>query len=121
VQVVLEKLEQFGWPKELLFGIHMALEESISNAVRHGNKHDPEKRVHVVCELSSVCFSARICDEGSGYDPQEVPDCCQNENLEVPGGRGLALMRAYMDSVEHSDRGRCVTMTKCLPGESPRK
>jgi serine/threonine-protein kinase RsbW len=121
VRVVLEQLEKFGWPDEQLFGVHMALEESISNAVRHGNKHDPEKLVHVDCELSPSVFSARICDEGAGYDPQAVPDCCQTENLEIPGGRGLALIRAYMDSVEHSNQGRCVTITKYLHRASPRE
>ena len=114
VQEVLTTLADYGWSKELLFGVHMALEESITNAIRHGNKHDPTKRVHVECELSPNRFCARICDEGVGYDPQAVPDCCCPENLESPGGRGLALMRAYMDKVEHSNHGKCVTMEKVL-------
>lgn len=114
VQIVIDHLGGFGWSDKDLFGVHMALEESISNAVRHGNKHDPDKCVRVNCELSPHRFFAQICDEGSGYDPAAVPDCCQKENLEVPGGRGLALIRAYMDAVEFSDNGRCVTMEKYL-------
>lgn len=114
VQEVLEVLGGFGWSKEILFGVHMALEESISNAVRHGNKHDPSKSVHVECELSEKRFYARICDEGSGYDPNEVPDCCNQENLEIPGGRGLALIKAYMTSVEHRENGKCVILEKRL-------
>ncbi|QEG35253.1 ATP-binding protein [Bythopirellula goksoeyrii] len=114
VQEVLSVLEEFGWSKEILFGVHMALEESISNAVRHGNKHDPDKSVHVEGELSENRFYARICDEGSGYDPTEVPDCCDVENLEIPGGRGLALIKAYMTRVEHCENGKCVVLEKLL-------
>ena len=114
VQEILSALEGYGWGKEHLFGIHMALEESLSNAVRHGNKHDPNKQVYVDCELSPNRFYIKIRDEGAGYDPCKVPDCCADENLEIPGGRGLALMRAYMDRVELSDRGTCVVMEKVL-------
>jgi serine/threonine-protein kinase RsbW len=114
VQEMLTVLEDFGWSKEHLFGVHMALEESISNAVRHGNKHDPDKLVYVDSELSPKRFFVKIRDEGPGYDPCHVPDCCADENLEVPGGRGLALMRAYMNRVELADRGTCVVMEKVL-------
>ena len=114
VQEVLEKLQAFGWDNSTLFGIHMALEESISNAIRHGNKEDAAKKVLVECELEVARFWAKICDEGDGYDPGCVPDCTSPENLEQPGGRGLALIRAYMTSVEHSDCGCCVMMEKLL-------
>ena len=114
VQEVLTVLQSYGWSDQILFGVHMALEESISNAVRHGNKHDPSKSVHVECELSDKRFYARITDEGTGYDPAEVPDCCDAENLEIPGGRGLALIRAYMTRVEHCDHGKSVILEKVL-------
>jgi serine/threonine-protein kinase RsbW len=113
-QEILETLAGFAWSKEQLFGVQMALEEALSNAVRHGNKHDLAKYVHVDCELAPKRFYIRICDEGEGYNPCNVPDCCADENLEAPGGRGLALMRAYMTQVELSDCGRCVTMEKVV-------
>jgi serine/threonine-protein kinase RsbW len=115
IEETISVLQDYGWNKEELFGIRMALEESISNAVRHGNKHDPNKQVFVDCELSPQRFFIRVRDEGPGYNPCAVPDCCADENLEVPGGRGLALMRAYMDNVELSDNGRCVVMEKFRP------
>ena len=114
VQEVLLGLENLAWPKDQLFGVHMALEESISNAVRHGNQHDPEKKVHIDCEISEKRFFAKICDEGPGYDPDVIPDCCADENLEVPGGRGLALIRAYMTTVEHCEHGKCMVLEKLL-------
>ena len=111
---LLERLKELGWSEKVLFGIHMALEESISNAIRHGNKEDASKSVSVKCELSAKRFWAKVCDEGEGYDPGGVPDCKSPENLERPGGRGLELIRFYMTSVEHSDCGCCVTMERIL-------
>lgn len=118
VQKVLAGLTDLGWQQADLFGIHMALEESISNAIRHGNNEDPTKKVHVECQLSADRFWAKIRDEGEGYNPNAVPDCCSPENLEEPGGRGLALICAYMTSVEHSDCGKCLTMEKRLDESS---
>jgi len=114
VQDILGELQQLGWDDKVLFGVHMALEESISNAIRHGNKEDPQKKVLVECELDASRFWVKVCDEGEGYDPSEVPDCCSEENLEQPGGRGLALIRAYMTTVEHSKCGCCLMMEKLL-------
>lgn len=114
VESVLQELEAFGWQRCDLFGVHMALEESISNAIRHGNKQDLAKRVEVECRLSPERFWVRVCDEGEGFVPEAVPDCCAPDRLEVPGGRGLTLIRAFMSWVEYSERGNCVTMEKRL-------
>jgi serine/threonine-protein kinase RsbW len=120
VQDVLDGLANLGWSQSDLFGVHMALEESISNAIRHGNKEDPAKQVEVECQISPERFWARITDEGSGFRPTEVPNCCSPECLDLPGGRGLALMNAYMTQVQYSDRGNCVTLEKRLnESESP--
>ncbi|MGI9429907.1 MAG: ATP-binding protein [Bythopirellula sp.] len=112
VQGVLERLQELGWDEKILFGVHMALEESISNAIRHGNKEDPTKQVFIECELDDSRFWAKVCDEGEGYIPENVPDCRSPENLERPGGRGLALIRHYMTSVQHSECGCCMIMEK---------
>ena len=115
VDEILAELEALGWAKEDLFAIHMALEESISNAIRHGNKMDTKKQVHVQCHLSPKRFWAEIRDEGNGFTPASVPDCRAPENLEQPGGRGLTLIRAYMTKVEYNPCGNCLTMEKILP------
>lgn len=112
MQSVIDLLESFGWQHGDLFAIHMALEESISNAIRHGNKEDPAKRVAIDCQLSSERFWIRVCDEGPGFDPRKVPDCCDPDRLEVAGGRGLALMKAYMTQMVYNERGNCLTMEK---------
>ena len=114
VQEALDALTEFGWTQCDLFAVHMALEESISNAIRHGNKESPDKVVEVECRLSPERFWVQVCDQGAGFQPSAVPDCCSAERLEVPGGRGLTLMQAFMTSIQYNDRGNCVTMEKQL-------
>jgi serine/threonine-protein kinase RsbW len=117
VQDILDGLTELGWSQSDLFGIHMALEESISNAIRHGNKGNLAKQVDVECRFGPDHFWARITDEGPGFRPADVPDCCSPECLDLPGGRGLALMNAYMTRVEYNDCGNSVTLEKRLSSD----
>jgi serine/threonine-protein kinase RsbW len=90
----------------------MALEESLSNAIRHGNRFDESKQVFVECKVSGEQFWLRVTDEGHGFQPKDVPDCTADANLGCPGGRGLALITAYMTRVEYNKSGNSVTMEK---------
>jgi serine/threonine-protein kinase RsbW len=117
LQDILEQLQQLGWEGHDLFAVEMALEESLTNAIRHGNRLDEEKQVFVVCKASPERFWLKVRDEGTGFRPQNVPDCTSEENLHCPGGRGLALINAYMTHVEHNDCGNCVTMEKVRSGQ----
>lgn len=135
MQEILGELKQLGWDGRDLFGIELALEESLSNAIRHGNRFDESKHVLVECKVSPDRFWLRVRDEGAGFRPQQVPDCTADENIDRPGGRGLALIHAYMTRIEHNQCGNCVTMEKirstgttgpescrpCEPGDSPAK
>ena len=112
MQQILEELRRLGWQGRDLFGVELALEESLSNAIRHGNRLDESKHVMLECKASQNRFWLRVCDEGSGFQPLLVPDCTAAENLECPGGRGLALIKAYMTHVEYNECGNCVTMEK---------
>lgn len=114
---ILDSLRGLGWSDRELFGIEMALEESLTNAIRHGNQFDENKQVQVNCKFSAERFWLRVEDEGTGFCPDHVPDCTADDNLELCGGRGLMLMRAYMTRVEYSPRGNCVEMEK-IRGES---
>ena len=111
IEEVLQELSRLGWSHDL-FAVEMALEEAITNGIRHGNKEDPEKYVSVECRMDADRFWAQICDEGPGYDPDAIPDCTAEENLEAPGGRGLMLIRSYMDRVDLSKSGSCTTLEK---------
>jgi serine/threonine-protein kinase RsbW len=114
LEEILRELERLGWDPNGrdYFGVQMALEESLSNAIRHGNKLDESKRVHVECKASPERFWLRVTDEGPGFKLQSVPDCTADENLECPGGRGLALIQADMTYVQYNECGNSVTMEK---------
>lgn len=96
------------------FAVRLAIEEALVNAIKHGNKLDPQKKVHVRYAISRERVDVRIADEGLGFNPEEVPDPTAPENLERPCGRGLLLMRHYMTEVEYSDCGRAVQMYKVV-------
>ena len=95
-----------------VFSIKLALEEALVNAIKHGNQMDRAKKVRVAYQLLPDRFQIQITDEGTGFDPCDVPDPTAFENLERPCGRGLMLMRHYMNEVAFNGRGNSVSMTK---------
>jgi serine/threonine-protein kinase RsbW len=95
-----------------IFGIRLALEEALVNAIKHGNQMDKGRKVHIRYQVSTDLFLVRITDEGPGFDPEDVPDPMDAENLERPCGRGLLLMRHYMNEVVFHPPGNVVSMTK---------
>jgi serine/threonine-protein kinase RsbW len=109
---LLVNLEAHQWVQHDIFGIHLAMEEALVNAIKHGNRHDATKHVHICCKLSPQRLWIRIADEGSGFNPDNVADCTDLDNLDVPSGRGIMLMRSFMSRVEYNDRGNCVEMEK---------
>ena len=107
-----EQLTQHGWTPSEIFGMQMAVEESVSNAYQHGNQQGTLGDVTVRWRVSELAFSVEVHDNGGGFDLAAVPNPTTPENLEQPGGRGLLLMRGYMDHVEYTDGGRKVVMQK---------
>ncbi len=112
LRCILDKLPQYGWGSRDVFGIHLALEEALVNAMKHGNRMDPNKQVHLRCFVSAQEVWVQITDQGQGFDPNQIPDCTAPENLERPCGRGLMLMRNFMTQVQFNERGNQVTMIK---------
>ena len=104
-----------------VFSIKLALEEALINAVKHGNQLDRDKRVRISYRVRPDLFEVAITDEGTGFDPGEVPDPTAVENLERPCGRGLMLMRHYMSEVAFTGRGNCVSMSKLFRNTNGRK
>ena len=109
---IVDNMQRIGWSESELFGVHMALEEAIINAIKHGNKLSPDKSVHVEVIADTEGFYLRVTDEGEGFCPSSVPDCTLDENLELTSGRGLMLMKHYMDVVEYNDRGNSLEIRK---------
>ena len=109
---LLTQLGAHGWPPADVFAVHLAVEEAIVNAIVHGNKLDPAKKVHVTCEVSADRVLVSIADEGPGFDPAGIPDCTADDRLEAPGGRGVMLMRSFMTRIEYNPAGNAVVLEK---------
>ncbi|MDD5064902.1 MAG: ATP-binding protein [Phycisphaerae bacterium] len=109
---ILPKLKASNFSHEDIFAVHLALEEALINAIKHGNKMDPAKEVKVDYSLSSDKVEISMTDEGEGFDPEVVPDPRHGKNLYKNDGRGLLLMQSYMDVVEYNKRGNSVRMVR---------
>jgi serine/threonine-protein kinase RsbW len=104
VQVVSDHIgRQAGLDEEALHWVGVAVRESVINAIKHGNGHDELKRVHV--EFTPLTddvppgIAIRVRDEGGGFDPSTLPDCCAPENILKGSGRGIFLIRSFMDEL----------------------
>lgn len=107
-------MEQNAWPMRECFGVRLALEEAMVNAIKHGNRMQSDKQVFIACELTVDEITVVIEDQGEGFKPEEVPDPTDDENLENPGGRGIMLIRSFMNGVAYNDKGNRLTMIKKL-------
>lgn len=112
-------LSETGWGEEHTFGIHLAVEEALMNAIKHGNQRNPEKFVEFGFHMNSRVLHIVIEDEGDGFNPDDVPDPTLEENLELPSGRGLMLMKTFMTVVEYNEKGNRVFMEKDLDAPVP--
>ena len=116
-----EKVAQLaGFDEDDALNIGLAVREGAINAMVHGNQEDPDLRVDVLLTADDDGFSALISDEGEGFDPDAPPDPTETDNLLMTSGRGLLLMRAFVDEVVYKrreQRGMQVTMRKRLKVE----
>ncbi|MCK5565063.1 MAG: ATP-binding protein [Planctomycetes bacterium] len=101
-----------GFSEDDVFAIHLALEEAFINAVKHGNKDDLNKKISIDYIISDDKFEITVSDEGEGFHPDVVPDPRSDENICKSSGRGLLLIRSYMDKVEYSEKGNAILMVK---------
>ena len=109
---ILQQMERLNWGEHDVFGVRLAMEEALINAIKHGNHYDPAKRVVVFCGISASLLRIEIEDQGKGFDLSAVPDPTDPENLESPCGRGIMLMRGFMSRVEFNENGNRVVLEK---------
>ncbi|MDG1873988.1 MAG: ATP-binding protein [Mariniblastus sp.] len=127
-----------SWSDKDRLQIGMAMDEALVNAMHHGNlevdsqlreteneasyyelirirkSESPfcHRRVRVQAEFSDQHISVQISDDGKGFNPELIPDPTSDENLHNISGRGLYLIRSFMDSVDHNEAGNQITMKK---------
>jgi serine/threonine-protein kinase RsbW len=117
-EMVLGIARRLGFDEDDLHRIAMALRESVVNAVVHGNRYNANKKVHLSVDASRGELTIRVADEGDGFDVSALPDPLAEENLMRQSGRGILLMRAFVDEFEIRRGAECGTeirMMKRLP------
>lgn len=112
-----ERLLKFGIVNPGDLEVLVALDEAIVNAIKHGNKCDPRKAVHILAELSSEGARFKVGDEGPGFSRDMVPDPTCPSRLLEPTGRGLLLINELMDEVRYNECGNQLEMFKRATGE----
>lgn len=96
---VLRVAQELGLPEEDLHKIGMAVRESMVNAVVHGNRYNARKKVHLSVSKGRGQMTITVRDEGEGFEHKEVPDPLSEENLLRQSGRGLLLIKAFVDEL----------------------
>ncbi len=109
---ITERTAHLGIIKPSTSNIFIALDEAIANAIKHGNKSDPQKHVRIVAEITAqeACFT--ITDEGEGFDLKSLPNPTDPDYIMRPCGRGVMLIYHIMDEVRYNTRGNQIVMIK---------
>ena len=110
--------EEAGFGEDEIMQISMAVREAAVNAVLHGNAYDPGKKVKLEFEKTGTDLVITIADQGKGLDLEKIPDPLAPENLMKTSGRGIFLIRSFMDQVEihPSLTGTEIKLVKHVPG-----
>lgn len=110
-------LRRRGIPESTIADMAIAVTELVNNAVRHGNKEEPGKKVTVALRYGNGEIEAAITDEGDGFDPEDIPSPLAEENLLKEIGRGIFIVRSLMDEFEYTyapNRGSTIRIIKRL-------
>jgi serine/threonine-protein kinase RsbW len=95
--------------------IMISVTEAVNNAIKHGNKENPDKKVALGLSFQENAVSFSIEDEGPGFDSSKLEDPTAPENIDKPGGRGIFLMRHLADEVHFKNNGRTVDLVFYFP------
>ena len=98
-QTAFDFAQRGGFDDDTSSNIAMVAREAAVNAILHGNQFDPTKTIKAEFELGSESLTIKVADEGAGIDEAAIPDPLQPENLMRTSGRGIFLMKAFMDEV----------------------
>ena len=110
LEYLLDRVAKLGLVEIEQSNLFVALDEAFVNAVKHGNRNDPDKLLRVTAELSPHEAIFTVEDEGDGFDVHEIPDPTDPDNLFKSNGRGVLLIYNIMDEVEYSKRGKKLKM-----------
>ena len=117
-EMCLRVAEAAGFGEDDCYRIGMSVREGVINAFHYGNEERPDKKIHLALDLTPEKMIIHVLDEGKGFDLSHVPDPLAEENLLSTSGRGIFLMRAFMDEFQvlpGRTGGAEIVMSKKLP------
>lgn len=114
IKQVIRKISTFTISKNEVFAVELALEEALTNAMYHGNKLDQKLSVKVSIKVTQKKIVLDVHDQGQGFNFLRVSDPTKKCNRSKLSGRGIFIMRSFMDSVEFCDKGRGVKLIKAF-------
>lgn len=114
IEEVMDHVNQYNVEKTSAYAIRLSLNETLANAHKHGNRGDESSKIFVHYLITGEFFRLTVKDEGQGFDHEALPDPTVEENLLLPHGRGIFLMRSMMDEVEFNDTGNAIKVMKYL-------
>ena len=120
-EMCLRVAEAAGFDEEMCYRIGMSVREGVINAFHYGNQERPEKKIHLAMDITEEKLVIHVMDEGKGFKLKDVPDPLAEENILSTSGRGIFLMRAFMDEFEvvpGKTGGAEIIMSKWLPGSA---
>lgn len=116
--VAMDAARKAGFDADTQQDIGIAVRESMVNAVAHGNRYNARKKVRLRVWTGQRGLTVEIEDQGRGFNPEGVPDPLQGDNMMRHSGRGLLMIRAYMDEIDYTrlePEGTRVRMVKYPP------
>jgi anti-sigma regulatory factor (Ser/Thr protein kinase) len=109
---ILSELDRHGYPNAFFYWAKLCIYEMVSNALRHGNRFEADKMVIILYTVTCQAFSISVIDEGDGFDYGNIPDPRGSDYIYKPNGRGLFIIRHYMDEVAFNEKGNRIKATK---------
>ena len=119
-EMCLRVAEEAGFGEDDCYRIGMSVREGVINAFHYGNQERPEKKIYLAVDLTAEKLIIHELDEGKGFNLADIPDPLAEENLLSTSGRGIFLMRAFMDEfdvVTGRNGGAEIVMAKRLPSQ----
>ena len=117
-KLISEATAAFGLSEDMAYWMELTVSESVINAIRHGNHFDPTKKAHLAISFDGENVEVIVDDQGEGFNLEELADPTRAENLLKPCGRGILIIRSFMDQVTLSPKeggGMRLYMLKRLP------
>ena len=110
--IIQNKLGKKGYSNKEIFQAHQSIHEILSNAIQHGNKYNTDKKVFILYKITLENFYISVIDEGKGFNYHNLPDPIRGKGITSDYGKGLFIVKKYMDEVTFNVRGNRVMISK---------